>query len=494
MALIQVSHLTFGHDGTLENLFDDVSFQVDTDWRLGLTGRNGRGKTTLLRLLMGRFPYQGRIASPVDFDYFPFDVPDPSCTAREAVLRIAPECAGWELSRELSLLAVAEETLDRPFMTLSHGERTKLLLIALFLRPNRFLLIDEPTNHLDEAARHSVSDYLRTKKGFILVSHDRAFLDNCVDHILSINKTRIDVQRGDFSSWWRNKERQDRHEEAENKKLRREIGKLTDAVRQTAVWSDKVEHSKYRNDNLAGKLDRGYIGHKAAKMMKRSKAIAQRRQQAVEDKSALLKDVERVDRLTLHPLAYGKPVLVEAAHLAVQYGDRPVFQDLDFVLRQGERVALCGRNGCGKSSLLRLVMDETVPHRGTMRIGGGLVRSYISQDIAHLTGRIADYIRDHGVDEPLFRAILNKLDVQKSQWDRDMRDFSDGQKKKVLLARSLCEPAHLYVWDEPLNFVDVISRMQIEKLIRDSRPSMLLVEHDHAFIEAVATRRVEMGG
>lgn len=127
-------------------------------------------------------------------------------------------------------------------------------------------------------------------------------------------------------------------------------------------------------------------------------------------------------------------------------------------------------------------------------MGSDLVKSYISQDIACLQGSLEGFARDHSLDEPLFRAILAKLDVPKAQWDRDVRDFSDGQKKKVLLARSLCEPAHLYIWDEPLNFVDVISRMQIEELILACQPTMLLVEHDRAFIDAVATMRVEMQG
>jgi len=111
--------------------------------------------------------------------------------------------------RELNLLNVAEDVLYRPFNTLSHGEQTKVLLAARFLKENSFLLIDEPTNHLDMNARKLVSDYLKSKRGYILVSHDRAFLDNCIDHILSINKANIEIQKGNLTSWWENKARQD---------------------------------------------------------------------------------------------------------------------------------------------------------------------------------------------------------------------------------------------------------------------------------------------
>ena len=180
MSLINISHLSFAYPGSYDDVFCDVTLQIDTNWRLGLVGRNGRGKTTFLRLLCGEYPYQGRIdAGGTAFSYFPFKVEDESLSAREIVKELTG-CVDWELEREASLLEICEDALDRPFDTLSGGERTKLLLSAMFLRDSEFLLIDEPTNHLDTDARTSVSRYLRTKRGFILVSHDRAFLDGFI--------------------------------------------------------------------------------------------------------------------------------------------------------------------------------------------------------------------------------------------------------------------------------------------------------------------------
>ena len=200
MSLIQVSNLTFAYDGSYENIFENVSFQIDTNWRLGFTGRNGRGKTTFLNLLLGKYEYRGSISASVDFSYFPFDVQDKRVFAMDVVEQIVPEYQYWQLAREMNALQLDEEVLYRPFETLSNGEQTKLMLAVLFLRENNFLLIDEPTNHLDIQGREIVSRYLNSKKGFILVSHDRVFLDGCVDHILSINKTNIEVQRGNFST------------------------------------------------------------------------------------------------------------------------------------------------------------------------------------------------------------------------------------------------------------------------------------------------------
>ena len=160
-----------------------------------------------------------------------------------------------------------DSILYRPFQTLSDGEQTKVLLAILFLKENSFLLIDEPTNHLDVHGREIICKYLNQKSGFILISHDRAFVDGCVDHILSINNTNIEIQKGNFSSWLVNKERQDRYELAENKKCMKEIARLSEAAKQTGAWSFQAEQTKYGTKNSGLRPDRGYIGHKAAKMM-----------------------------------------------------------------------------------------------------------------------------------------------------------------------------------------------------------------------------------
>ncbi len=275
MSLINVNNLTFAYDGSYENIFENVSFQIDTDWKLGFTGRNGRGKTTFLNLLLGKYEYSGQISAKVHFDYFPFEVADQSVTTIEVVEQVVPSYAYWQLARELNELAISDEVLYRPFGTLSNGEQTKVLLAALFLKENNFLLIDEPTNHLDMEARQVVSSYLQRKKGFILVSHDRVFLDACIDHILSINKTNIDIQKGNFSTWYYNKQLQDSYEMAENEKLMKNIKSMEAAARRTARWSDTIEKRKSHNTGRdAGfKPDKGHIGAQAAKGKIRSSAI-----------------------------------------------------------------------------------------------------------------------------------------------------------------------------------------------------------------------------
>ena len=156
MSLIDIKNLTFSYETSFENIFEDVSFQIDTDWKLGFIGRNGRGKTTLLNLLLGKYDYRGKISASVTFDYFPFEVEDKSRTTIDIIDSINNSYEVWELNRELSLLDVDQDVLYRPFETLSNGEQIKDLLAALFLKEQNFLLLDEPTNHLDEEGKERI--------------------------------------------------------------------------------------------------------------------------------------------------------------------------------------------------------------------------------------------------------------------------------------------------------------------------------------------------
>ncbi|MNW25947.1 putative ABC transporter ATP-binding protein [compost metagenome] len=492
MSMIQVQNLTFSYPSSFDNIFEDVSFQIDTDWKLGFIGRNGRGKTTFFNLLLGKYDYSGKIISSVEFNYFPYPVSDKSRFTYEILEEICPRAEDWEFLRELSYLDMNTEAMYRPFETLSNGEQTKVLLAALFLNEGQFLLIDEPTNHLDTHARKLVANYLKRKKGFILISHDRNFLDGCVDHILSINRANIEVQSGNYSSWKLNFDRQQEHEEVANERLQKDIGRLQQSSKRSANWSNQVEASKNGTTNSGSKLDKGYVGHKAAKMMKRAKSLESRQQKAIEEKSRLLKNVEKSESLQVEPLEYKSKELIQLVDVAVMYDGALVNTPISFSVEQGDRVVLDGRNGSGKSSILKLILGQPLKHTGALSVGSGLVISYVQQDTSHLKGKLSDFIEENQIDEQLFKAILRKMDFDRIQFEKDISYYSGGQKKKLLIAKSLCEKAHLYIWDEPLNFIDVYSRMQIEELINNFMPTMVFVEHDQAFQEHIATKTVAL--
>ncbi len=491
MAAISLQNITFRYPGSAENVFENFSAVLDSDWKLALTGRNGRGKTTLLRLLCGELEYTGKIAAPgLTFEYFPYAV-DESLDGLSALYLALPDLELWRLKAELHKLGMDESVFDRPTGALSGGERTKLLLAALFAKENAFLLIDEPTNHLDETGRRQLSAYLQTKRGFILVSHDRDFLDGCCDHVLALNAEGFELRKGKFSDWWQDKTAADTSATQKNERLQKQIAALEVSAARTAGWADKVEASK--NQKVSGlRPDKGHIGAMAAKMAKRAKVTERRREDALEEKRGLLKNVEFYGNFKLTPLPFRSQTICSLTDAGYAYGEKTALHRFSLTVERGERIALRGENGCGKSTAVKLLAGELAAQSGIVQVPGDLRISYLPQDVREIRGTVAEYASARGAEPALVMAILNKFNLRSELFSRDVSAYSDGQKKKVALAVSLATPAHLYIWDEPLNFIDLVSRIQIEDLLLEYRPTMLFIEHDAAFCRRVATRTVEM--
>ncbi|MBP7321003.1 MAG: ABC-F family ATP-binding cassette domain-containing protein, partial [Lachnospiraceae bacterium] len=452
MSQISVTNLTYCYEGSFDNIFENVSFTLDTDWKLGFIGRNGKGKTTFLDILMGKYFYTGSITASSRFDYFPYQItPDrfAHCAA-EFMEELKAGCEAWKVICELGKLGADAELLFRPFGTLSHGERTKVLLAILFSEENEFLLIDEPTNHLDQQAREVVKQYLSGKKGFILVSHDRDILDACVDHVLVLNRKTIEVQNGNFSSWWENKNRADNFAKAENEKHIREISILKKAADRSSRWAEKSENSKIGFDpqkehdrNIA---TRAYIGSKTKKMQSRVKQFEHRIENEIKEKEGLLQNIESPTDLKLNPLRYHKELLAACKNLNVAYpsGQENVLCGFSFEIKQGERIFLHGENGCGKSTLIKTILEqagskkeEIIITGGEIKTGAGIIISYIDQDTGSMYGTIDDFCQTRRLEKSLFLSLLRQLDLERVQFTKRLEDFSEGQKKKVLIASSL---------------------------------------------------------
>lgn len=486
MALIDITNLTFEYPGSLEPIFNDLNLKLDTNWKLGFIGRNGYGKTTFLNILTDKYSYTGTIIKPLTMVYFPFPIENYNIMTLDLLELLQPDFILWKLRKEINLLEIDEACLYRIFSTLSGGEQTKILLALLFAGEERFLLIDEPTNHLDIRGREAVAKYLKEKKGFILVSHDREFINSIVDHILTIEKNKIVLQKGTYDTWEQNKNLEDQFELEQNQKLRKEIRRLKESSREKATWSDSVEATK--NTKVSGiKPDKGYIGHKAAKMMKRSKSLEKRYNKAIEDKEELLENVEISDNLQITVLDHHKKQFVNAENFTVAYDGKKIFEPIDFKINKGDCIVFKGDNGSGKTSIIKAVLGEDVPWQGRLDITKGLLVSYVPQKFHTISGNINEFVDKQQVDKTKLLTVLRKMGFSRSQFDIPIEDFSMGQKKKILLAKSICEESHLFIWDEPLNYIDVITRIQIENMILEYSPTMIIVEHDRRFVDKIAT-------
>ncbi len=527
--------LSFTYDGAESELFKDLDLVIDTGWRSALVGANGRGKTTLLRLLAGELePDRGEIERTTACLLFS-SVAEPGLSAFAAAKDVSGPFRTWEreieslladggeqalarygelesryrsrggyeidarLHAEMAALDISPDLARRPFETLSGGEQTRARLAGLFAAEGAYPLIDEPTNHLDLDGRRLLADYLASKGGFLLVSHDRAFLDAAVDHVIALNPETVDVQRSDYSTWRQAHLERLAEQARSNVLLKKDITRLETVARARrsgadARESDKTAGGKARLPSQRGG-DTGFIGARAARQMKRALAAERRASQAAEKRRDSLVDVEKEYPLMLSDppaAAPGREPLVRARELCVGW-DRWLFEPLTFEVRAGERLALTGPNGCGKSSLLALFDDgSALKLKGSWKVHARIVISRAMQIPRWQRGSLREQLTAAGLEEARFRQLMAALGVRGAALDRPLEHLSQGQLKKIELARSLSQPAHLYLWDEPLNYVDVDARERIEAAILESNAALVFVEHDARFVEAVATNIVSL--
>lgn len=479
MGNITIKQLNFAYPGQAP-LFTDCQLAIDGSWKLGLLGRNGRGKTTLMKILMGQLDYQGWVASNLPFAYFPQAVTDPTAFAWDNLSAGTPQLEEWQVERELNLMGVDPVLLWQPFATLSGGEQTKVLLAALFAQPGVFPLLDEPTNHLDTRGRQEVAAYLRAKhQGFIITSHDQAFLDRVIDHTLVIERHQLVLERGNYSTYFAQKKRRNQTAIATNDRLHADIQRLQ--------WPQRAEGEKRHNAHA----DKGFIGAKAAKMMKKSQTMAHRLDQVAAAKTGLLQEVETVAPLTTNQQSSYHQTLLTLEQVGITLPGRQLFTDLSLTVKQGECVLLTGDNGSGKSTLIKAILGQPVGQvSGTITLAHGTTVSLVRQHYTDQRGSLTAYAHRNHLPVDQLLNTLKKLGMERASFTTPLDQLSMGQQKKVELARSLLTPAQLYIWDEPLNYLDTYNQGQLIQLIQTAHPAMLIIEHDQHFIAEVATKRV----
>ena len=457
MGSIKISNVSFRYEDSSNHIFNNLNLDLDSSWKLGLVGRNGRGKTTFLNLLQGKLVGRGEIQTKLNFSYYPIRIKDPAnITLYELQDQIMFE--QWKLERELNLMHVDSNLIWQSFNTLSGGEQTKILLALSFIDENSFPLIDEPTNHLDEESRQEICKYLtKHHKGYIVVSHDRNFLNQVTDHVLAIENTEIHLYQGNYATYEQIKEARDEFNREKNEKIAGEIKNLHNQKEQFYHWAQKIEARKNLGQktqyilNRRARVNKAAIGHAAAKMMKKSITRRNRMDKKIEEKEGLMVNIEDIPKLTMN------------------------FQSNYH------------------SAFLKFLLNKVSANsNGRCELTNGLRISYLPQDLTIYQGSLKNFAPHQKLSYEDLLNILKKMGFPRTNFNVPIEEMSMGQQKRIALAKSLLEPADLYLWDEPANYLDVFNQDQLINLLQEVKPAMLLIDHDQYFIERVADKRIKL--
>ena len=514
--MISVNNLSVQFTGT--NLFDHVTFNIADHDRVGLVGMNGAGKSTLLKILCDRQePESGTIvrAAGQTVGYLPQEmVPDSVGTVLEEALtafsalddlereqeRLAAEIAERtdyesaeytrllerhnDVTEQLALLEgsrrqeQAEKVLlglgfkhsdfDRPVAVFSGGWQMRVELAKLLLRRPDFLLLDEPTNHLDIVSIQWLENYLGSYPGaVVLVSHDRTFLDNITRRTIEITAGRIYDYKCPYSEYV--VQMQERRAS--------QMAQLTNQQRQVAQIEAFIERFRYKATKSKQVQSR-------IKMLERMEAIK----------------VDEVSNESIHfqfpPAPHSGKIVVEAQHLGKAYGEKQVFDGVDFLLTSGKKVAFVGRNGEGKSTMAKIIVGDINDYTGQFKLGAGVQLGYYAQNQAamlNLDKTVFETIDDiaQGDIRPKIRNILGSFLFGDEDIEKKVKVLSGGEKARLALAKLLLTPSNLLILDEPTNHLDMNSKDILKNALLQYTGTLIVVSHDRDFLSGLTDELYE---
>ncbi|MAT43628.1 MAG: ABC transporter ATP-binding protein [Anaerolineaceae bacterium] len=484
MALISVNEISLGFDGVL--LLDKVNLQIEAGQRIGLLGRNGTGKTTFLKLLNGNLnPQEGTIsrAHHLKYAYLPQEVPlDLKGTISEVVssgldgVLLNPIEGDEPWQRELQVEQVIQRMqleATAPFETLSAGMKRRVLLAKGLVQNPDVLFLDEPTNHLDIAAIQWLENFLQRWGGtLVFVTHDRMFLQQLSTKIVELDRGHLFDWDCDYQTFLKRKEAMLDAESLENELFDKKLA-------QEEAWIRRgIEARRTRNEGRVRALN------------KLREIRSARREQPGQVKLQI-QEARRSGKL-----------VIEAENLSFSFAGKPIIQDFSTVIQRGDRVGIVGLNGCGKTTLLRLLLNELTPQKGEIRLGTKLEIAYFDQLRSQLdetksvldnVGQGRDVLTINGHNRNIYGYLEDFL-FEKERVNAPITALSGGERNRLLLARLFTQPANLLVLDEPTNDLDIDTLEVLENMLLSYNGTMLLVSHDRTFLNNLVTSTIFLDG
>ncbi len=477
--MLSIEHLSI--EFASRPILDDISLLVNRRERIALVGKNGAGKTTLLRLIAGEYqPTSGRISRETDMTigYLPqVMLHQDGCTLREDVMSVfahedeseqARRIA--EMDRTIIGLGFERRDFDRQLSEFSGGWRMRIELAKILLRHPDLLLLDEPTNHLDIESIQWLEDFLRqSPSAVLLVSHDRAFIDNVTTRTIEITLGRIYDYNVPYSQFVTL--RQERHEQ--------QVRAYMNQQKMIHDTEEFIERFRYK-------------ATKAVQVQSRIKQL--------ERLERLEVDLEDTARLNLRfppaPRSGDFPLIVE--DLRKDFGEHNVFHDVTFTIRRGEKVAFVGKNGEGKTTLVRCIMNQ-LDYLGTLKIGHNVKIGYFAQNQAALLDEnltvfeTIDYVAVGDIRTKI-RDILGAFMFGGEASDKKVKVLSGGERSRLAMIRLLLEPCNLLILDEPTNHLDMPSKDVLKAALKDFNGTVICVSHDRDFLDGLVEKVYEFGG
>jgi ATP-binding cassette subfamily F protein 3 len=451
-------------------LLTDASAHLRPNSRVGLVGPNGAGKTTLFRMILGEeSPDKGTIRKRprLRIGYLPQELETlTGKTVLDAAYR--DEYPEHEAKRILMGLGFTEEDFSRPVEKLSGGYRMRVALAYLLLSNPDVLLLDEPTNHLDKPTQRWFEQFLLdSKMTLLIISHDTAFLDHVVTHIWELRHHKIEEYRGNYSAFRKLRAERDAQLHAAAARQAKEVARVQKFV------------DRFR-----------YQANKASQVQSRIKQLEKVKMIEVQ------RDPKRVKFRFPIPPASGRQVL-ELAGVAKRYGEKVVYESLDFSVERGQRIALVGENGAGKSTLLKMLAGVLPPDKGKRTVGHGVTLHYFAQHQAealnpeHTILQSLEEVTKHA-EMNFLRGIAGAFLFTGEEQKKPIKALSGGERNRVALARMLVEPANTLLLDEPTNHLDPASVDVLTDALVEFPGTVVFISHDPTFLMRVATRVVEI--